>query len=128
MRDDCPGQRDAVPPVPPTQRVLQTGQPFATAEFAQKFEGKFLFHRLSFHGYRRDVLADSFREMINAEDLPCAFVAPGARTLRGLMNLTDDAVFGIDPGLSFPWPRDRVRPLPRGAGLSESVVLSVPFV
>ena len=112
----------------PPDAFSSTGQPFATAEFTHKFEGKFLFHRLSFHGYRRDVLADSFREMINAEDLPCAFVAPGARTLRGLMNLADSAVLGIDPGRSFPWPRDRVRPLPGGAGLSESVVLSVSFI
>jgi hypothetical protein len=94
------------------------GQPFATAACTHKFEGKFLFHRPSFHAYNRDVSADSFREMINAQDLPCAFVAPGARSLRGLMNLKEDAVLGIDPGLSFPWPRDHARPLPRGAGLS----------
>ena len=42
------------------------GQLFATAEFTHKSEGKFLFHKLSFHTYRRDVPADSFREMINA--------------------------------------------------------------
>ena len=102
------------------------GQPFATAACTHKFEGKFLFRRLSFHAYNRDVPADSFREQINAEDLSGAFVTPGARTLRGLMNPKEDAALGIDPGLSFPWPRDRVWPLPRG--LSESVVLSIPFI
>ena len=84
------------------------------------------FHKLGFHDNRRDVPADSFREMMNPEDHAAAFVAPGARTLRGLMNLNMNAVLGIDPGLSFPWPRDRVWPLPRG--LSESMVLSVPFI
>ena len=107
----------------PPNAFSSTGQPFATAEFTQKFEGKCLFHKLSFHEYRRDVPAGSFREMIHAEDFPRAFLAPGARTLRSLMDLKEDEVLGIDPGLSFPWPRDRVRALPRG--LSESVVLSV---
>ena len=113
----------------PPNAFSSAGQPFATAEFTNEFEGKFLFHKLPFHAYRRDVPADSFREMINAEDYLRVFVAPGrapgARTLRGLMNVTDDAMLGIDPGLSFPWPHDRVRPLPRGAGLSGSLVLSV---
>ena len=86
----------------PPNAFSSAGQPFATAEFTHKFEGEFLFHKLPFHAYCRDVLADSFREMTNPEDLLGAFVAPGARTLRGLVNLTDGAVLGIDPGLSFP--------------------------
>ena len=55
------------------------GQPFATAEFTNEFEGKFLFHKLSFHAYRRDVPAGSFREMINAEDF-AACVRSAGRT------------------------------------------------
>ena len=55
------------------------GQPFANADFTHKFEGKCLFHRLSFHEYRRDVPSDCFREQINAEDWPRAFVTSDAR-------------------------------------------------
>ena len=104
------------------------GQPFATAEFTHKFEGKYLFRRLSLHAYNRDVPSDGFREQINEEDWPRVFVTPDARTLRGLMGLKPDVALGIGPGLSFAWPRDRAKPLPRGSGLSESVVVSVPFI
>ena len=102
------------------------GQPFGSVEFTKNFEGMSLFHKLAFHEYRRDVASDEFLEQINAEDLSRAFVTPDARTLRGLMGPEGGASLGIDPGLSFAWPRDCSRPLPRG--LSESVVLSVPFI
>ena len=102
--------------------------PFATAEFTNEFEGKYLFHRLAFHDFHRDVPADCFREGVNQEDWPKAFVNPDARTLRGLMDLKNDGALGIDPGLEFAWRRNRVKPLPAGNRLSESVVLSVPFI
>ena len=102
--------------------------PFATAEFTNEFEGKYLFHRLAFHEYRRDVPADCFRECVNEEDWPKAFVKPDAPTLRGLMDLKLEASLGIDPGLEFAWRRDRAKPLPAGNRMSESVVLSVPFI
>ena len=86
------------------------------------------FHKLGFHDNRRDVPADSFREMMNPEDHAAAFVAPGARTLRGPMNLREDAMYGIDPGLLFFWPREQVRARPRGENLGESVFLSVPLI
>ena len=97
--------------------------PFATAEFTTYFEGKHLFHRLALHDFLRDVPADCFREGVNREDWPKAFVKPEASTLRGLMDLKKDATLGIDPGLEFTWRRDRVKPLPAGGRmLSESVV------
>jgi len=102
--------------------------PFATAEFTNEFEGKYLFHRLAFHEYRRDVPVDFFRECVNEEDWPKAFVKPDAPTLRGLMDLKLEASLGIDPGLEFAWRRDRVQPLPVGNRMGESVVLSVPFI
>ena len=88
-----------------------------------------LLSKLCFHDYLRDVPADSFTELVNADDRPLAFVAPGARTLRGLMNLKLklDAKFGIDPGLLFSWPRERVRAR-TGGELGESVFLSVPLI
>ena len=73
--------------------------PFATAEFTNEYEGKYFFHRLAFHDFHRDVPADCFREGVNQEDWPKAFVNPDARTLRGLMDLKDDGALGIDPGL-----------------------------
>ena len=100
--------------------------PFASAEFAHESEGKCYFYRLALHDFHRDVPADCFREGVHQEDFPKAFVKPDALTLRGLMDLKDDAGLGIDPGLEFAWPRDRVKPLPEPARLSESVVLSVP--
>ena len=102
--------------------------PFATAEFTNEYEGKYFFHRLAFHDFHRDVPADCFREGANQEDWPEAFVNPDARTLRGLMDLKNDGALGIDPGLEFAWRRNRVKPLPAGNRLSESVVLSVPFI
>ena len=108
--------------------LSRTPQPFATAEFTHEFEGKYLFHRLSFHEYRRDVPPVGFREHIDEEDWQRAFVTPDAPTLRGLMDLKPDVTLGIDPGLSFAWRRDRVKPLPAGSRLSKSVVLSVPFI
>ena len=96
--------------------------PFATAEFITYSEGSHLFWRLAFHDYTRDVPADCFRERVNREDWPKAFVKPKAPTLRGLMDLKKDATLGIDPGLEFSWRRDRVKPLPAGGRLSESVV------
>ena len=83
-------------------------QPFASAEFTNEHEGKFFFHKLFLHNYRRDVPADAFIEMINPADHAAALLAPRARTLRGLMELKDDAKFGIDPGLMFSWPREQV--------------------
>ena len=101
--------------------------PFASAEFTQEFEGKYYFYRLALHEFHRDVPADCFREGVNQEDWPEAFVKPGALTLRGLMDLKHGASLGIDPGLEFAWRRDRVKPLPAGnRTMSESVVLSVP--
>ena len=44
------------------------------------------------------------------------------------MDLKPEASLGIDPGLEFAWRRDRVKPLPAGNRMSESVVLSVPFI
>ena len=108
--------------------VSRTPRPFATAEFTHEFEGKYLFHRPSFHEYRRDVPPDGFREHAHEEDWQKAFVTPGAPTLRGLMGLKPDVALGFDPGLEFAWRRDRVTPLPNGTRLSESVVLSVPFI
>ena len=106
----------------------RTTQPFATAEFTNEFEGKYLFHRISFHEYRRDVPADGFRERIPEADWQKAFVTPNAPTLRGLMDLALEAKLGIDPGLEFAWRRDRAKPVPPGHRMSESVVLSVPFI
>ena len=103
------------------------GQPFATAEFTNEHEGKFPLHKLRLHSYRRDVPADAFLEMINPADHAAAFLAPRARTLRGLMELKDDAMFGIDPGLMCSWPREQVRG-PAGGDLGESVFLSVPLI
>ena len=103
-------------------------RPFATAEFTDEFEGKYLFHRLAFHEYRRDVPAHGFRERVNEEDWPKAFVKPDAPTLRGLMDLKLEAPLGIDAGLEFAWRRDRVKALPPGHRMSESVVLSVPAI
>ena len=101
--------------------------PFATAEFTQFFEGKYLFHRLCFHDYNRDVPAYWFRKGVHGEEnARAAFVNPGARTLRGLMDLQSEQKMGIDPGLEFAWPRDRGKALPESHRLSESVVLSVP--
>ena len=85
----------------PPNAFSSAGQPFATADFTNKFEGKFLFHKLPFHAYRRDVPADSFREMMNPEDHAAAFVAPGARTLCGLMNLR-----GVAPRSGEPLSRN----------------------
>ena len=96
--------------------------PFATAEFITYSEGKHLFHRLALHDFARDVPADCFREGVNREDWPKAFVKPDAPTLRGLMDLKIEATLGIGPGLEFSWRRDRVKPLPAGNRLSESVV------
>ena len=98
--------------------VSRTPRPFATAEFTHEFEGKYLFHRLSFHEYRRDVPPDGFREHVNEEDWQKAFVTPDAPTLRGLMGLAPDVALGIDPGLEFAWPRSRAKPLPNGTRLS----------
>ena len=103
-------------------------RPFATAEFTDEFEGKYLFHRLAFHEYRRDVPAQGFRERVNEEDWPKAFVKPDAPTLRGLTGLKLEASLGIDPGLEFAWRRGRAKALPPGHRMSESVVLSVPFI
>ena len=104
-------------------------RPFATAEFIDEFEGKYLFHRLASHEYRRDVPADCFRERVNEEEYwPMAFVKPDAPTLRGLMDLKLEAPLGIDAGLEFAWRRDRVKALPPGHRMSESVVLSVPAI
>ena len=101
--------------------------PFATAEFTQLFEGRNLFHRICFHDYNRDVPADRFRKGVHGEEnARAAFVNPGASTLRGLMDLQSEQKLGIDPGLEFAWPRDRVKALPESHRLSESVVLSVP--
>ena len=102
--------------------------PFATAEFTHESERKLLFHRICFHDYNRDVPADRFRKGVHGEENASkAFVNPGARTLRGLMDLQSDVKMGIDPGLEFAWRHDRVKPLPVDARrLSESVVLSVP--
>ena len=101
--------------------------PFATAKFTQFFEGKYLFHRLCFHDYNRDVSAGRFRRGVHGEEnARAAFVNPGARSLRGLMDLQLHMKLGIDPGLEFPWKRDRVKPMPTGHRMSESVVLSVP--
>ena len=104
------------------------GQPFATAEFTNEQEGNLLSHKLCFHDYRRDVPADAFLEMINAYDLSRALAAPGARTLRGLVNVKEDAKYGIDPGLLFSWPRERVRARAGGEQPDESVFLSVPLI
>ena len=101
--------------------------PFASAEFTQEFDGKYYFHRLALHEFHRDVPADCFREGVNQEDWPEAFVKPDALTLRGLMDLKHDASLGIDPGLEFAWRRDRVKAFPAGnRTMSESVVSSVP--
>ena len=101
--------------------------PFATVEFTQFFEGQYLFHRICFHDYNRDVPAYWFRKGVHGEEnARAAFVNPGARTLRGLMDLQSEQKMGIDPGLEFAWPRDRVKALPESHRLSESVVLSVP--
>ena len=84
----------------PSPLAGEKGKPFATAEFTNKFQDKFMgFHKLAFRDYRRDVPAGPFLEMINPEDRAAAFVAPGARTLRGLMDLKNDAMYGIGPGL-----------------------------
>ena len=129
VRDDCPDQRGAVPPLLRTQRRLQHS---ATVRdrgvHRQVLEGKYLFHRLAFHEYRRDVPAQGFRERVNEEDWPKAFVKPDAPTLRGLTGLKLEASLGIDPGLEFAWRRDRAKALPAGHRMSESVVLSVPFI
>ena len=103
------------------------GQPFSTTEFTNEHEGKFLFYKLCLHSYRRDVPADASIKMINPADHAAAFLAPRARTLRGLMQLKDDAKLGIDPGLMFSWPREQVRG-PAGGDLGESVFLSVPLI
>ena len=101
--------------------------PFATAEFTNEYEEKYFFHRLAFHDFHRDVPADCFREGVNQEDWPKAFVKPDAPTLRGLMDLKPEASLGIDPGLEFAWRRDRVKAFPAGnRTMSESVVSSVP--
>ena len=57
-----------------------------------------------------------------------AFVKPDAATLRGLMDLKLEAKLGIDPALEFAWRRVRVKTVPPGHRMSESVVLSVPFI
>ena len=108
--------------------LSSTARPFATAEFTHEFEGKYLFHRLSSHEYRRDVPAHGFRERVHEEDWQKAFVTPDAPALRGLMGLKLDASLGIGPGLEFAWRRDRAKPVPNGTRPSESVVLSVPFI
>ena len=102
---------------------------FATAAYLQEFEGKHLFHRLSFQDYGRDAPADGFRERIPKAVWPMAFVTPNASTVRGLMDLKPGAMLGIDPGLEFSWRRDRIKSIPAGFRLtSESVVLSVPTI
>ena len=103
-------------------------RPFATAAYLQEVGKKHLFHRLSFQDYGRDAPADGFRERIPKTVWPLAFVTPNAPTLRGLMDLAPDATLGIDPGLEFSWPRDRIKALPTGSRFSESVVLSVPTI
>ena len=103
-------------------------RPFATAAYLQEVGKKHVFHRLSFQDYGRDAPADGFRERIPKTVWPLAFVTPNAPTLRGLMDLAPDATLGIDPGLEFSWPRDRIKALPTGNRMSESVVLSVPTI
>ena len=103
-------------------------RPFATAAYLQEVGRKHLFHRLSFQEYGRDAPADGFRERIPEADWPIAFVTPNAPTLRGLMDLALDAALGIDPGLEFSWRRDRIKAIPPGNRMSESVVLSVPTI
>ena len=72
--------------------------------------------------------AHGFRERVHEGDWQKAFVTPDAPTLRGLMGLKLDASLGIDPGLEFAWRRDCARALPNGTRMSDSVVLSVPFI
>ena len=108
--------------------ATKVSRPFATAAYLQKVEDKHFFHRLSFQDFGRDASADGFRERIPKADWPLAFVTPNAPTLRGLMDLTPDATLGIDPGLEFSWPRDRIKEVPSGSRFSESVVLSVPTI
>ena len=101
---------------------------FATAAYVQEAEGKHWFHQLSFQDYGRDAPADGFRERIPKTVWPLAFVSPNATTLRGLMGLELNETLGIDPGLEFAWPRDRIKEVPSGSRFSESVVLSVPTI
>ena len=108
--------------------ATQVSRPFATAAYLQEVGKKHVFHRLSFQDYGRDAPADGFRERIPKADWPLAFVTPNAPTLRGLMDLAPDATLGIDPGLEFSWPRDRIKEVPTGSRFSESVVLSVPTI
>ena len=104
MRDDSPDQRNAVPPVLRTQRFIPPGTVSATVRdrgvHKRVRRAAYLFHRLSFHDFSRDVASDAFLEHINVEDLPDAFVTPDAPTLRGLMGLKLDVAYGIDPGLA----------------------------
>ena len=114
LAPDAPGEKE--------------GRAFATAAYLQFQDGKHWFHRICFHEHARDAPADGFRERIPQSVWPMAFVTPNAPTLRGLMDLPLDATLGIDPGLEFSWPRDRIKALPAGSRFSESVVLSVPTI
>ena len=111
----------------PDARTTQA-RAFATAAFLQFQDGKHWFHRICFHQYARDAPADGFRERIPQSVWPFAFVTPDASTVRGLMDLAPGAMLGIDPGLEFSWPRDRIKEVPSGSRFSESVVLSVPTI
>ena len=104
-------------------------KPFGSASFAHEDAGISYFHNFAFHDFHRDAPADCFREGVAQVDWVEAFVNPHAPSLRGLMGLDATAGLGIDPGLEFPWKRDRVKPMPTmptGHRMSESVVLSVP--
>ena len=103
-------------------------RPFATAAYLQEVGKKHLFHRLCFQNYGRDAPADVFRERIPETVWELAFVSPNATTLRGLMGLELNETLGIDPGLEFAWPHDRIKEVPSGSRFSESVVLSVPTI
>jgi hypothetical protein len=108
--------------------ATQVSRPFATAAYLQEVGKKHLFHRLCFQNYGRDAPADGFRERIPETVWELAFVSPNATTLRGLMGLELNETLGIDPGLEFAWPHDRIKEVPSGSRFSESVVLSVPTI
>ena len=108
--------------------ATQVSRPFATAAYHIADGKKHLFHRLCFQNYGRDAPADGFRERIPETVWELAFVSPNATTLRGLMGLELNETLGIDPGLEFSWPRDRIKEVPSGSRFSESVVLSVPTI
>ena len=108
--------------------ATQVSRPFATAAYHIADGKKHLFHRLCFQNYGRDAPADVFRERIPETVWELAFVSPNATTLRGLMGLSLNETLGIDPGLEFAWPHDRIKEVPSGSRFSESVVLSVPTI